>query len=309
MNRITFSISIVFTCFSMFAQQIGNSNMESWENVGQTTEEPTNWNSFMTASGSLALLGSKQVQQSTSIRSGSAGSYCARIWSVSTFGIVANGNLTLGQINMGSSTPASTSNYNFSKTSDPNHSEAITVAADSLVFWVKFTPASGSPNARVHAVLHDNYELRDPVDANSTSHVISRAELNYPSTGGQWVRKSVPFVNQGPATSPQFLLITFTTNQTPGGGSANDEVLIDDIELIYNSTSQIEEKLPKATFNASYNELSGLYINSEKEIIHILNSSGSVVKIGTSHQLNGTVLNSGLYFLKSSSETIKILVP
>jgi hypothetical protein len=106
-----------------------------------------------------------------------------------------------------------------------------------LVFWVKFTPQSGNQNARVHAILHDAYDLRDPIDANSATYVVSRAELNYPSTNGQWVRKSVPFVNTGSATTPQFLLITFTTNQTPGGGAADDEVLLDDIQLVYNPSN------------------------------------------------------------------------
>jgi hypothetical protein len=38
-------------------QQIGNSNMESWDNVGQSTEEPTNWSSFKTGTGGLASFG------------------------------------------------------------------------------------------------------------------------------------------------------------------------------------------------------------------------------------------------------------
>jgi len=234
MKRITIA-GFLFTSFSFFAQQqIGNGNMESWDNVGQGTEEPTNWNSFKSAQGSFTSFGSQQLQRSTSIRTGATGQYCARIWSKSTLGIVANGNLTVGRINMGSTTASDPANYNISLTADANFSEALTTSPDSLVFWVKFTPASGNPNARVHAILHDAYDFRDPIDANSTPHIISRAELNYPSTNGQWVRKSVPFVNQGPATSQQFILITFTTNQTPGGGAANDEVLVDDIEMIYN---------------------------------------------------------------------------
>lgn len=234
MKKITFLLVSFAYSFSFAQQQVGNGDMELWDNVGQASEEPSNWNSFKTGQGSFASFASQQAQRSTAIRAGATGQYCVRVWSKSTLGIVANGNLTLGKINMGSSTASDPANYNFSQTADVNFSEALTTTPDSLVFWVKFTPASGNPNARVHAILHDAYDLRDPIDANSTSHVISRAELNYPSTGGQWVRKSIPFVNQGPATSQQFILITFTTNQTPGGGAANDEILIDDVELIYN---------------------------------------------------------------------------
>ncbi len=228
----------ILTLFTSFSQQLGNSDMETWDNVGSANEEPSNWNSFKSGTGSLVGFASQQIQRSTAIRPGATGAYCARIWSKSTLGIVANGNMTLGQINMGSSTPTSTSNYNFSKTADVNFSEALTASPDSLVFWVKYTAASGNSMARVNAIMHDNYDLRDPLDANSNPHVVATATLNYSPTGGVWVRKSVPFNYTGPATTPQFILATFTTNMTPGGGAANDEVLIDDIQLIYNPINQ-----------------------------------------------------------------------
>ncbi len=297
----------LFTCFSFSAQQIGNSNMELWDNVGASNEEPTNWNSFKSAQGSFTAFASQQIQRSTAIRTGAIGQYCARILSKSTLGIVANGNMTVGRINMGSTTPSDPNNYNISVTADANFSEALTSSPDSLVFWVKYTAANASDSARIHAILHDAYDLRDPIDASSTSHVISRAELNYPTTGGQWVRKSVPFINQGPATSQQYILITFTTNQTPGGGSANDEVLVDDIELVYNSAGIIEHE--PESFYANYDALSGLKIFGQIHSVHILNSNGTLVRSGTADQLNGLVLKSGLYFLQSPLKSIKVLVP
>jgi PKD repeat protein len=188
----------------------------------------------MSGTGGLSGFASQQVQRSTNVRAGATGTYSARIWSKSTLGIVANGNLTLGQINMGSSTPSSASNYNFSKQSDANFNEAITDRPDSIVFWVRYTQAGGGvQNARMHAILHSAYDLRDPIDANSSPYVVATAALNYPATAGAWVRKSVPFVYSGAASTVNYILLTFTTNQTPGGGAANDEVLIDDVELIY----------------------------------------------------------------------------
>jgi hypothetical protein len=246
--------SLLFTSFSFFAQQqIGNSDMELWDNVGQATEEPTNWNSFKSAQGSFTSFASQQLQRSTSVRTGASGQYCARIWSKSTLGIVANGNITLGKINMGSTTPDNPNNYNISLSADPNFSEALTSTPDSLVFWVKYTAANASDSARVHAILHDTYDLRDPLDANSIPHIVARAERNYGKTNGSWARISVPFnyVVGSPALSPSFILITFTTNKTPGGGSNNDEVLIDDIELIYNSAGIKENETE--SFNANYN--------------------------------------------------------
>jgi PKD repeat protein len=235
MIRKLLAFSTILFAFNGLTQtQIANSGMETWTDLGTSSEEPTNWNSFKTGTGSLFGFASQQVQRSTIVRAGATGTYSARIWSKSTLGIVANGNMTLGQINMGSSTPSSTSNYNFSKQADANHNEAITDRPDSIVFWVRYTQAGGGvQNARMHAILHDGYDLRDPIDANSTSHVVATAALNYPATAGAWVRKSVPFVYSGAASTVNYILLTFTTNQTPGGGAANDEVLIDDVELIY----------------------------------------------------------------------------
>lgn len=216
--------------------QIGNSGFENWESVSGGSE-PVNWNSFLTASGGMSSFAANQLQESTDVRPGSSGSKSVRLNSRSVLGIVANGNITVGRINMGSSSPSDASNYNRSVISDANFSEAMTDLPDSLVFWCKFTPNGHSQNARVKATIHDNNEYRDPENAASQNYVVATAELNFPSTGGQWVRKSIPFNYTGPATSAQYILATFTTNQTPGGGAANDYLWLDDVELIYNPVS------------------------------------------------------------------------
>jgi hypothetical protein len=235
MKKKLLIFSTLFFGFSSVAQQqIGNSNMEDWQNVGSDTEEPSNWNSFMTAQGGLTWAAAKQCERSLIVRPGSTGNYSARVYSRSAaFGIVANGNLTLGRINMGSSTATSGSNYNLSLTAGTEFSEALTDMPDSLVFWVRY---SGSSTPRVSAVLHDTYDYRDGyvVDNNSLPHKVAEISHNYSSPNGQWVRKSLPWNYTGPASVNTFVIITFTTNSTPGGGAATDEILIDDIELIYN---------------------------------------------------------------------------
>lgn len=233
--------------------QIGNGNMESWETVS-TGEEPSNWNSFLSAGGSMSWAAGDQCQSSTDVRPGTTGTKSANIFSNSVLGVVANGNLTLGKINMGSAQPANSSNYNSSITADANFSEALTVDPDTLVFWAKFVPANGSgtDSARVSAILHDAFDLRDPIDAGSTSHVVATAIRNFKTANG-WMRIAVPFTYSGPASSTQYLLLTFTTNKTPGGGSDNDQLFIDDVELVYNGSgaSVVEEtfSLPIKTQN------------------------------------------------------------
>jgi hypothetical protein len=312
---------VTFLSFSMFfaplfSQQIGNSDLEQWENVAAPTEEPVNWNSFKTGSGTFAGFASKQVERNSMVRAGASGMYCARIWSVSTLGITANGNMTLGQINLGSATPANAANYNYSKTSDPNFSEVLTTSPDSIVFWVKYTQAGGgNQEARMKALIHDAFDARDPEDATTAPHVVARAELNYSQTGGAWVRKSVPFVYSGPATTPAFILVTFATNATPGGGAANDEVLIDDVSLIYNSGANLNEN-QLSDLRANYSDISGIHFFSNEAIngnLLVFNSLGVQEFKGEMTEYTKVKLSSGVHFAKyqlvsGKSGTIKFLV-
>ena len=291
--------TILLSSFTFYSQQqIGNSGFEQWDNLGAPNEEPSNWNSFKTGSGSFSSFASKQIEQSTDVRPGSSGSYSSKVYSVSTFGIIANGNMTIGRINMGSATAASSENYNYSVLSDTNFSEALTQSPDSISFWVKYTPVNSGEEARMKAAIHDNYEFRDPTDVNSASHLVAYAELNYPSTSGNWERKSVPFVYSGPSLTPEFILLTFTTNKTPGGGDGNDEILIDDVELIYNPATINEYE---ATLFNVFHSNGNLLIQSKETLngaYKIYNSNGTQVQTGVLSNSIKCNLNFGVYYLQ-----------
>lgn len=252
-RRLLLSALLASTLFfSATAQmQIFNSDFELWDNVGSNTEEPQGWNGLRTAQGSLAGSTPQTIARSTQTRPGSTGQYSVRVYTTSTLGINANGNLTTGRVNAGSTTPANSNNYNITLTGNPDFSKVLTDRPDSLVFWARFNPASQSSLARVRAVIHDNYNYRDPSDAASTSHVVAEATLNFPSNNNVWKRISIPFVYSGPATSPQYLLITYTSNMTPGGGSAGDEVFIDDMQLIYNPITTTAGNINPLTYSIS----------------------------------------------------------
>ena len=302
MKKFTLFVTLSIAACSFAQTQIGNGDLEQWENVGAPTEEPVNWNSFKTGSGNFAGFANKQIEQSTNIRAGATGMYCARIWSTSVLGIVANGTMTLGRINMGSTTPANAANYNYSSTADANFSEACADSPDSIVFWVKYTQAGGgNQTARIHAIIHDTYDVHDPIDANSQAHVIATAELDYPATGGNWERKSIPFTyipNTG--LLPGFILVTFATNSTPGGGAANDEVLIDDVSLVYNSGAGISEPVENK-FRVNYSNGSINFFEEVNGTVQIFNLEG---KLQVQKTINGsfqTPLNQGVYFLSLTS--------
>jgi hypothetical protein len=306
MNKFYFFTLSLFLSTGINAQQIDNGDMEAWDDLGTSSEEPTNWNSFMSATGGLAFFGSQQVEQSTNVPSSSSGMYSARVYSKSTLGIVANGNLTLGQINMGSSTPSSSDNFNFTNTGDIDFSQMLTDSPDSLVFWVNYDANNSSDSARVRAVIHDDYDYRDPTDAGSLPHTVAVASLNYLPTNG-WMRKSIPFDYVGPSTNAAYILITFTTNKIPGGGSAGDEVLIDDVELIYNSTADLINTSDNKWIG--YNTNTGIFISDgfrAEEIICVTNLMGQQIVQGTVKDLNGIQLKSGMYIVSHQSGSSKI---
>lgn len=273
-------IALASTTFSQ--QQIGNSNFETWEVVATPDEEPVNWNSFLTASGSLSQFASSQLTKSTDVRPGSTGTYSARIFSNSVLGVIANGNLTTGRINMGNPAPANENNYNSTILADANFSEALTNEPDSIVFWAKFTPINANDSASVSAILHDNYAHRDPIDAASATHTVATAMRRYATTNGQWQRISVPFTYSGPATTTSFILVSFATNGTPGEGSDNDQVWIDDVELIYNSSASLDETgLPTVNLSAANGHL---FIQSSQSLsgtAAIYSASGQRIQTST----------------------------
>ncbi len=303
-------LSVILLNTTLHAQQIGNAGFENWDNLSSNQEEPTNWSSFKTATGSFATFASKQVERSSNVRSGATGSYCARIWSKSTLGIVANGVVTTGRMNMGSSNLSSPDNYNYTVLNDAAFSEALTLAPDSIVFWARYT-AAATQEAGMHAVIHDQFALQDPINAASQLFVVADADFQFSPTNNTWTRFSVPFnytVNTGLA--PKFILLTFTTNHIPGGGSANDEVLIDDVELIYNLVGTGGQNENQGLLiSIDENKLVLIEGSNPQEVVEIYKLSGQLLQQTTVSQINGMALPSGFYIIRCAGTGAKIYVP
>ena len=250
MKKILLStLFLGLTCYVLAQTPIPNGGMETWTNVGSNNEEPTEWNSLIT--GSLCGLCGFGAQQVCFRESGAAnihsGTYSAKIQTKTAVGNTINGVMTLGRVFAPSTTPSQ--GYNATVTTDPNFSEAIVSQPDSLVFWAKYVPVDGTDSARVSVYVHDAYNLRDPQDAASVSHVRSSAVKNF-RTGGNWVRISMPFTIVNSAVASQYILVSFTSSKTPGVGSNGTTLYIDDVELIYRFNNSIA---PAASQNISIN--------------------------------------------------------
>ncbi|MBO4454599.1 MAG: hypothetical protein J5761_06055 [Paludibacteraceae bacterium] len=221
----------------------------NWSN-----NEVNGWHSFASATGSLSsMVTASQFKQSSNVRPGATG-HSGLMTSSMTAGVKANGNCTNGQINAGSMTPDDASgNYNFSDPSNNSYNTPFAGQPDSIVFWTRYVPADRNPSnsvnkARMHTVVTTNARYQDPEAKDYSAVKIADAAINYSTDAGMsWQRKSVAFNYTGVDVSKTaYVLITFTSNMTPGGGSTYstgslfnktyyyDSVYIDDVEMIYN---------------------------------------------------------------------------
>jgi len=264
MKKLTFlcvavmvTAALIFKAENSFSQvyQLENPGFEQWDGNG-ADDEPTGWNSFPSASCELPALiniggvacntaTATRHEKSEDVRNGATG-YSCKIYATSAFSRIANGALTSGLMHLASTTPSDNSNCNQTMTGDNNFNHRLNAKPDSIVFWAKVVNASNESEACCHLYIHDNYDLKDPLAANSSgyqNHIVGGVpSYNFTNTTGGvayddsgWRRHSTPIIYEGyTCNDPQFVLITFSTNAIPGGGSANDALYIDDIEFIYN---------------------------------------------------------------------------
>ena len=238
---ILFIISFLnINLFGQFGPQFDNRGFEQWTN---RVSEPTHWHSGGTATGGWAFMLTSQIEQSSQTRPNSSGSKSVRLYPHSTWGVLANGNITNGRMNAGSTSSTGADNYNYTQRSESAHNTPINQLPDSLTIWVCFRCTSTSEKAQVKAVVHGDADYR--IIANGTEspanmHVATAAlSFNRTSTANgayTWRRLSIPFNNNGPCTDIRYILMTATTNETPGSGNSSDDLFIDDLLLIYNPT-------------------------------------------------------------------------
>lgn len=152
--------------------QVQNGGFEEWESVSynsETGEEPLHWSSFLTGTGGLKFMAANnQLKKSTEKRPNSEGTYSAKITSKSIIGVIAQGNMTTGCINMGSMTPENPGNsatenianrgqanfiggkpegnYNYTDTENNDFNQKFTGFPDAMHVWVKFTEGQKNPH-------------------------------------------------------------------------------------------------------------------------------------------------------------------
>ena len=230
--------------YAQYGPQFENRDFEQWTTRDeQSVSEPVHWHSGGTATGSFSSFVSSQIEQSTHPRPGSAGTKSVKLYPESVWGVTANGNLTNGRMNAGSMSASGAENYNYTQRSQSAFNTPINQLPDSLTVWVCFRSSSTSSRAQVKAVVHGDADYRliaNGTESPSDKHVATAALSFYrtaPNGGSyNWRRLSIPFQNTGPCTDVRYILMTATTNETPGSGSTSDDMFVDDILLVYNPT-------------------------------------------------------------------------
>lgn len=203
----------------------------SFEQYTADGEPGNGWNSFSSATGKLSSMKGQSPSPKHVSPGANGTNHAVKIWSKSILGVKANGNLTTGIINMGSATPSSASNYNYTKRSDSSHSLQFSGRPDAVTFYARFT-SGGSPNGRGQFIIHDgDVDYQDPEVSSQTANRVGKATVLVPASS-DWVQYTGEFTYDKARTATQYLLASFTTNPTPGG-SAGDYLDIDEINFIY----------------------------------------------------------------------------
>lgn len=304
MKKLIFFILIFFIIFSLKSQvyNLPNGGFEDWEGSGDS-EEPVKWNSFKTSKCDLSIgcnfAQVKKIEKTTDIRPGSSGSYSCKIFATKIMGVIANGNLTTGRIRVGSATATSSENYNFSQRSDNNFSQKLDAKPDSLVFWAKFVCPSASQEASVVAIIHDDYDYKDPntidPNLNGGNHIVGKCYKFFTKGSQNWIRYSLPFSYDYSSPTPKYILINVTTNKLSGEGDVSDALYVDDFQLVYN-VNAYSIKVNGTTisgFNPNLNEYNitfncGTLINITAEAASN-NATVNIVQANASNNYTATI--------------------
>lgn len=230
------------SAFTAQAQhQLKNAGFEEWEDVSfsnKSGQEPVNWNSFLTGTGSLKnTAATNQLEKSTEVRPGSIGAYSAKLFDRKVFlTTYAQGNLTTGCINMGSvSANDAKGNYNYTNADDDDFNQKFSGRPDAMHVWIKYMSTNASFRAKANTILHTEGYYQDPEANTITATVVAKAEKMDIVSSNDWQELTIPFVYTGTAEVPSYALVSFATNITPGKGTGKDYMLVDDLEYLYYS--------------------------------------------------------------------------
>lgn len=273
--------------FTTAGFQLNNRGFEAWHDVSvrpflttYSGSEPNGWHGFLSSNGSdlgkvlhnTAVNAVKNsLKKSDDYHDGTSS---ALLTAGGALGIVANGTMTTGRMNMGSTSAANTANHayidesNTDANGDPFYT-SITKYPDAITAWVKGSVTDTKSN--MSAILVSSGGYQDPQDANTTyNNIVAKAKNDngniMPSSAWQQVSENFDYSKGTTTAAPKYLLLTISTSATPGGGAEGDKLYVDDIYLVYNTgevTGITCSKFEGFTFDAATTEYNVIYTGSD----------------------------------------------
>ncbi|UKN01948.1 PCMD domain-containing protein [Paracrocinitomix mangrovi] len=310
MKRIILFASVFAVGLSAFGQEpFENASFETWENVGNPSEEPTDYSSLKTATpGTLAAFAPQVLWQAGSAHTGS---YCVHLKVAaynSLAGVSPNGIITNGRAL--ASTTASDA-YVFTDPNDAKWNTPVTHRPDSLVGWYKYSPVGGD-KGKVHILLHDDtQEGALPKQGGVDSHWVGEAKNEFFTAQANWTRFSIP-VNYFNNNYPDYILMVAAAGDSTLS-ITDSELWLDDIELIYNpldvtiapaASQNININTDGTTLTAT-ESTSADAVNVTREWLYATTSGGpyssfTVAETGTTYTPN--FASAGIYYVVCTTD-------
>ena len=223
--------------------QIVNSDFEDWSGP-DFDNVPVGWHSFESVTGNSIFVGFAKSTAHTEKETGYKKKSSCLLLKPRTIDVIfkkvlANGTITTGRMYAGATEADDSKNHaemdvnnDGSSNGSPFYS-LLNSKPTALAVWLKFISNDDSnPYAKVSAVITNGTYYQDPEDKTYTN-VYAKAQQSIASNGSDWQRVIIPFSVQDENVNPVAILMTLSTNATPGGGNANDKLYVDDLELIY----------------------------------------------------------------------------
>jgi len=285
---------ICFWSIQYHGQQLDNNSFENWENVGSSTEEPIEWSSTKTSDNSSLNGFAPQVLYRTS--DAHSGTYAAKLVNknVTLVNVVANGLLTNGRVHS-STNPENA--YVFTDINDNDWNQEFTHHPDSLTGWYKYSPQSNDIG-EITVLIHSG---ATEIPTSNTSNWIAIAEKRFTSSVNSWTRFSVPFYYFNTIHNPEYILCVASAGDSTLA-IANSELKLDDLQLIYNATSDelIEESDIRIVNDNNYIQVMNL--NAKPSEYSIYNITGKLIKTNRiskdNYQISIDNLITGIYVLR-----------
>lgn len=287
------TIHVVFGNNDGLGYQLKNSGFEDWHIATKdggwasaSGDEPNNWHDMLSCSSEDSTIGylaayNPFVFKTDIVRPGTTGKHAALLRSFEIFGIVANGTVTTGRLNAGSTDAADKSNHAYidmSKTDKDSNGDpfyqTVNSTPDSVAVWMAFkqgTPNATYPHATLSAALTDGTYYQDP-DSVTYTNVRALAKdttITTTFTTGLpvWKRVVVPFNMIDANVEGKALLLTMATNANPGKGST-DSLYVDDLSLIYN-TPIVEDIAYKGTTISGFKAATTRYTINDASVVSL----------------------------------------